>query len=283
MAYTAEISRANPTCFIFLIDQSGSMDDELEAGISKATFLADVLNKTLMELVITCRKADGILDYFDVGVLAYGDTSTEPGFGGALKGFHLVNVSTLGKSPLRVETRRKRVPDGTGGLVDTEVKFPVWFEPRASGGTPMCAGLRTVAELVKDWCAAHPGSFPPTVLHITDGEATDGVEGDVEGAARMITSTSTADGNTLLMTLHVSGTGGEPIRFPAGAARLPNAYAQMLFRTSSVLPDGFVTRVIDAGLKAENGCRGYVFNGRMDEVIRFFEIGTRPRLAGPNR
>jgi hypothetical protein len=27
MAYTAEISRANPTCFVFLIDQSASMQD----------------------------------------------------------------------------------------------------------------------------------------------------------------------------------------------------------------------------------------------------------------
>ena len=30
MPYTAEISRANPSCFLFLIDQSGSMQDVMD-------------------------------------------------------------------------------------------------------------------------------------------------------------------------------------------------------------------------------------------------------------
>ena len=30
--YSAEISRVNPSCFLFLIDQSGSMADALDAG-----------------------------------------------------------------------------------------------------------------------------------------------------------------------------------------------------------------------------------------------------------
>ena len=45
MAYQAEISRDNPTCFLFVIDQSGSMDEKTETGTSKAQFVADVLNK----------------------------------------------------------------------------------------------------------------------------------------------------------------------------------------------------------------------------------------------
>ncbi len=34
MTYTAEISRQNPACFIFLIDQSGSMNDLFGGGES---------------------------------------------------------------------------------------------------------------------------------------------------------------------------------------------------------------------------------------------------------
>lgn len=52
MAYSAEISRDNPTCFLFVLDQSGSMDEQMETGRSKALFVADVLNKTLATLVI---------------------------------------------------------------------------------------------------------------------------------------------------------------------------------------------------------------------------------------
>jgi hypothetical protein len=124
MSYEAEISRSHPTCFLFLIDQSASMSDELETGASKSDFLADVLNKTLMELVIQCRKAEGILDYFDIGVLAYSGSTVKPAFGGGLTGVHLNQVSTIARTPLRVETRKKKVPDGAGGLVETEVKFP---------------------------------------------------------------------------------------------------------------------------------------------------------------
>ena len=31
MAYSAEISRGNPTCFVFMIDQSGSMSEAFGA------------------------------------------------------------------------------------------------------------------------------------------------------------------------------------------------------------------------------------------------------------
>jgi hypothetical protein len=280
MSYGAEISRANPTCFLFLIDQSASMSDELESGVSKSNFLADVLNKTLMELVIQCRKAEGILDYFDVGVLAYSGSSVQPAFGGSLSGIHLTQVSAIAKAPLRVETRHKKVPDGAGGLVETEVKFPVWFDPTSGGGTPMCAGLSMAGNLVRDWCSSHSHSFPPTVLHITDGEATDGQDRDVMAAAELVTKQATNDGRALLLTLHVSGAGGDPIKFPAQESSLPNAYAKLLFRMSSTLPTELLSRVVAAGIPAVEGGKGYVFNARMEEVLRFFEIGTRPRLAG---
>ena len=283
MSYGAEISRAHPTCFLFLIDQSASMSDELESGVSKSGFLADVLNKTLMELVIQCRKAEGILDYFDIGVLAYSGVSVKPAFGGKLSGAHLSQVSTIAKTPLRVETRRKKVHDGAGGIVETEVKFPVWFDPEAGGGTPMCAGLRMAGNLVGDWCNSHLHSFPPTVLHITDGEATDGQDSDVVTAAELITNQATNDGHALLLTLHLSGTGGEAIRFPAHDRALPNAYAKLLFRTTSTLPQEILGRVVNAGIPATEGAKGYVFNARMEEVLRFFEIGTRPRLSGGER
>ena len=42
MPYTAEISRTNPTCFLFLIDQSESMSEILpDTGKTKAEALAD--------------------------------------------------------------------------------------------------------------------------------------------------------------------------------------------------------------------------------------------------
>src|SRR3989475_5897370 len=50
MAYQAEISRKNPGCFLFLVDQSESMEDPFgggEAGRRKAEELATILNKLI--------------------------------------------------------------------------------------------------------------------------------------------------------------------------------------------------------------------------------------------
>ena len=80
--YTAEISGTSPSAFLFIIDQSGSMDERMETEQTKAQFVADVLNKTLYQLVIRCTRADGVRNYFEVGVIAYGD-SVRSGFSGA--------------------------------------------------------------------------------------------------------------------------------------------------------------------------------------------------------
>ena len=72
MSYTKEINRKNPTCFLFVIDQSGSMDERMGDGSIKSEFVADVLNQTIAETIVRCTKADGVRDYFDIGVIGYG-------------------------------------------------------------------------------------------------------------------------------------------------------------------------------------------------------------------
>src|SRR5437667_1941737 len=106
MPYTAEISRSNPTCFLFLIDQSGSMADVFpgEGAKKKADGVADAINKLLQTLVIRCAKEEGVRDYFHVGVIGYG-SSVGPAFGGALSNQELVPVSEIANSPARVEER----------------------------------------------------------------------------------------------------------------------------------------------------------------------------------
>ncbi|MDA9499552.1 vWA domain-containing protein [Bradyrhizobium sp. CCBAU 11357] len=282
MAYTAEISRDYPTCILFLIDLSASMAEEIEAGVRKADFLADSLNRSLMELVIRCRKAEGVLNYFDIGVIAYSGNSSVPGFGGALAGTHISDVASLAKNPIRVETRRKKVSDGAGGLVETEVKFPVWFDPTASGGTPMRSALLMATDLISDWCREHQNSFPPTIIHVTDGEPTDGNETEVEQAAQSLTNQRTKDGGALLLNLHVSG-GGQPVRFPTSETALKDSYARMLYRMSSVLPPEFQRRAAESGVSVSEGSRGYIYNAKLDDIVTFFDIGTRPRLGGPDR
>ena len=80
MSFSAEISRASPTAILFVVDQSTSMRDRLQNEKSKSEFLADVLNKTLYTIITTCSKADGIRDYFHIGVVAYSGKDARNGF-----------------------------------------------------------------------------------------------------------------------------------------------------------------------------------------------------------
>jgi len=85
MPYTAEISRNNPTCFVFLLDQSGSMADQFgtETTIRKADFLADVVNRTLHDIVIRCTRAEEVRSYYHISIVGYG-ASVGPAFSGSL-------------------------------------------------------------------------------------------------------------------------------------------------------------------------------------------------------
>lgn len=272
MPYTAEISRTQPTVFIFLIDQSGSMDEKMGAGRSKSQFVADALNRTLMNLITRCTKAEGTRDYFHVGVLAYGGNGVSNGFQGELAQSVIHPISAIEANPLRVEDRKKKIDDGAGGLVEQNIKFPVWFEAKASGGTPMQTGLTKVAEELVSWCDSHPDGYPPTVLHITDGESTDG---NPEELAEHLRQISTQDGAVLLLNIHVNTSGVDAIKFPASEHSLPDSYSKMLFRMSSQLPEHLIKFAQEKGHNVSTESRGFMFNAEAPEIVDFFDIGTR--------
>ncbi|WP_307734350.1 VWA domain-containing protein [Xanthomonas albilineans] len=272
MSYTAEISRTSPTAFLFLVDQSGSMQEVMTNGKSKAQFVADVLNRTLAALITRCTKSEGTRNYFEIGVLGYSGSDVQNGLAGALSHTVLNPISEIEANPLRVEDRVKRVDDGAGGLASQSIKFPVWFEARASGGTPMCNAITSAAAELVAWCDAHPDSYPPTVLHVTDGESTDG---DPEGLAQQLQQISTSDGNVLLFNLHVSVSGDDPVAFPVSDAGLSDKYAKLLFRISSPLTPRLQQAAQEKGIKATMESRGFMFNAETAEIVDFFDIGTR--------
>jgi hypothetical protein len=288
MRYSAEISRDNPTCILLLIDQSTSMGMRIEGGRrSKASFLADVVNKTLYTLITTSSKADGVREYFDLGVIAYSDRAGN-GFSGTLaRGEILRPISEIAAHPARIEVRHQKVApspmsDGTKGndLVEREVKFPIWFEPRNRGNTSMCAGLRLAVDTINEWCRAHASCFPPLVLHVSDGHPTDG---DPEPVADLLRSSGTEDGRTLLFNLHLDIRDIGEITFPNTEHKLPDRYAKKLFRMSSLLPQPFLLAAKSKGFTLEPNARGFMYNAGIERVVDFFDIGTRPSLQADAR
>lgn len=281
MPYDAEISRANPGCILFMIDRSGSMEDAFSGTIdgsqaggkqTKAQGVADAINRLLSTIVIRCTKEEGARDYFDVGVLGYGE-AVGPAFSGALAGRPLVRISEVADNPARVETRTRQIPDGAGGLVEEQVNFPVWFDAVNKGGTPMTQAFRQALDVLQKWVGEHPTSFPPILVHLTDGESTDG---DPAGPAQAIQALSTGNGNALVFNCHMSSERAPKVLFPGSPDELPPAkFAPLLFSISSELPSGLADAARAEHLTTSQRPRGFVFNGDLVDVIRFLDIGTR--------
>ncbi|MBD3172599.1 VWA domain-containing protein [Candidatus Bathyarchaeota archaeon] len=271
--YTAEISRGNPTCFIFLIDQSGSMEDPFggEAEGSKAHAVADAINRLLQNLVLRCAKAEGVRDYFHVGVIGYG-LKVGPAFEGELGGEDLVPISQIGDNPLTIEERTQKTPDGAGGIIEQEIKFPIWFKPVAKGPTPMKKALKKAENILTDWLMEHPDCYPPIVINISDGEPTDG---DPSNVAQNIMELESSDGNVLLLNLHLSSSQANPIEFPDIKEALPDEFARLLYDMSSILPEKIRNEAESEGFEVSEESRGFIFNSDIVQVIQFIDIGTR--------
>jgi hypothetical protein len=272
--YQAQISRGNPSAFLFLVDQSASMGEAWgsESGKAKSDAVATILNRLIQNLVLRCAKEEGIRDYYHVAVIGYG-ASVGSVLGGSLAGDDLIPISELGNNPLRVDDRTKKVDDGAGGVLEQQIKLPIWVDPKAENGTPMTAALTIARSLLEPWIAAHPDAFPPIVLNISDGAPTDG---DPTAAADAIKQLTTSDGSVLLLNINISSAAGVPIEFPSSVDLIPGEHARLLFSMSSVLPGYLRTAAAQEELKIDEASRGFTFQGDAVATIRFLDIGTRP-------
>ena len=137
----------------------------------------------------------------------------------------------------------------------------------------MCEALAQSKAAVEKWVSEHKDGFPPTVLHLTDGESTDG---DPSEVGKELLSLGTSDGPVLLFNCHVSSQRSAKAEYPSQELGLPDQFARTLFGISSTLPGSFQKAAQQMGVQVSEGARGFVFNGDPASVVQFFEIGTRP-------
>ena len=280
-SYVAEISRGEPGCVLFLLDQSGSMNDTFAGDLTtrKSNAAANAVNNLLRNIVLRCTAniGEGPRNYFYLGAVGYGSRrGVGPCFGGALDGRGLVPVAELADNLIRVEERTRWVPDGSGRMVDTVVKFPIWLDPIAEGESPMSEALQFARNLLEPWVAAHKTSYPPIVINITDGEPNN----NPVPAARRLAELYTTDGTVLLYNLHLSSLATPPILFPSSPEELPDRFAQMLFEMSAIVPRRIAQELELEGYVITPAAKGFVFNADVTALIQFLDIGTRLGLTG---
>lgn len=279
---SSDITRNNPGFFLFLVDQSSSMADAFgEDRVSKQTKAGGValaLNNLLRNLVITCSKGDGVRNYFDVCVIGYGQT-VAPAWRGALAGQEIVSIRDVANNYARLNETVENVDDG-GNLVQNRTVQPVWIEPTASGSTLMCAALQYGHQILSEWLARAQTAFPPVVVHITDGEATDG---DPAPHLRRLMESGNHNGNVTLFNVHLSSRrAAVPLSFPDSMKDLPHVegrtdpYAKLLWEHSSYLTPYMRTVAWENGLLLTEQARAFVLNADPSLLVLSLEIGTRP-------
>ncbi len=264
--YSQPIDRSHPGCIVFLIDQSGSMQQGFGGTQqTKAAALALAVNRLIRNLVLQCQRGEEVRDYYQLAVIGYGST-VGPVLGGNLQGQYLVPISIIADYPLRMAT------DSLPGNPELTVELPVWIDPKADGGTPMIAALNLAGSFLVDWANNHPGSFPPIVVNISDGASTDG---DPRPMGDQLRGIHTVDGNLLLFNVNISDEPIRPIEYPNSPNALPNPYAKALFEMSSELTPYMLAVARGMDLPVAPGARGFVFNADSAKLSEFLDVGTR--------
>ena len=135
-------SSATPGYIIFLVDQSGSMQETYADGKTRAQFTSLVINRTINELVNTNMDGEKVKDRVFISLIGYGLS---------VEDVRSDYLSEFADNPLRIEKIKKKVSDGGGGLVEIEEQMPIFIEPKADGLTPMAEALDFAKELIEGW------------------------------------------------------------------------------------------------------------------------------------
>ena len=239
------------------------MSEPFTDGGTKAERATQAVNRVIEEIVLTCRGGETIRDRCHVSVIGYGAQ------------VHCVvddMISKIASSLIGVKKVQKRIPDGAGGVLETEVETPIWLEPEADNGTPMHEAFERAAEIVENWISKKPNSFPPIVINITDGEAS---HPDLTADnARRIMNFQTTDGAALVFNLHISN--------KKNIFTLPNdktqfagdLFGEFLFGISSPLPQPMFGEAQKVGLEPELGARCFGYNADESLMIDLLQFGS---------
>lgn len=277
--YSQEITRQHRTAFIIALDRSGSMQESVLFGqkqMSKAEAVAIIANALITELIDRCRRTDSLRNYYDVAIVGYSDNQVDMLLGQD----GMLSIDDLSKITPHRRILSQEEQLSTHDRAIFQHSLDEWFAPHAEGNTPMYEAMLKVRDLAMEWCekSENHQSFPPIVINITDGEASDCDDNELRDICEQIKRISTDDGNVLLMNIHISTDYTQPaIIFPmveelSGAGR----YSRLLAECSSVMPSAFDNAIREMkGQGATPPFFGMGYNASIIELLSIVNIGSR--------
>ena len=285
-AYTAQITRNTPTAFIFLIDQSVSMQKYTTLygeEMPMAEAVARIVNHQLNELVLRCVKGSETRDYYDIAIIGYGENAYS-GWKGELEGRDFVKPSELKEHPYKKITTKKETRTRKGVKV-VEIEEVQWIEAEATQGwTRVHLAFEKAKGLLDEWMEKHHDKdcYPPTIINITDGEFNGATKEYVLQQANELKSMFTNDGNVILFNIHISANKAVCVTCPASKDEVSfSSLATTMYEMSSLLPMRYSDRIAD--LRGDgtpnNRYTAMSINADMSTLIQLMDIGTPTNIS----
>ena len=267
-------SSATPGYIIFLVDQSGSMAGQYAEGKNKAEFTALVINRTINELVNTNMDGEKVKDRVFISMIGYGGTSNL-----SVDDIRSDYLSSFADNPLRIESIKKKISDGGGGLVEIDEQMPIFIEPTSNGLTPMAEALTFAKELIEGWLQKKPDNPAPIIINISDGLPFTGstVEEEMKKAidvSQEIMNINSSDGNPLVFNSHIGDEGDAQCSFEENERDVKDQQAKFLFNISSKVPESYKDAASKQDFKVKSESRGFVSNADPEMFIKFINFGS---------
>lgn len=263
-------SSATPGLMIILLDQSGSMLKAYE-GTTRTAFATTAVNKVIDNIIQKNFDGDAPKNRCFISVIGYNHDVKE-----LCSGW----LKELAEKPLRYETLKKKTPDGAGGIVEVDVKQPVWVEPiTQDGATNMLGAFQLAKEVVEKWMADHSDCPAPVIINITDGvpyydrkDHTTCMKETVS-LVKEIMNLVNEDGHVLVFNAHIDDS-EKGVKFPSNRDELSQVAAQFLFDISSEVPESYRAAAEKNDLPTGEDTKGCIFAADGVELIQLIDFGS---------
>lgn len=274
--YSMQWSSATPGLLLILLDQSGSMTDRYEDGLTKSEFACRAVNRIINTLIQRNFDGESPKNRAFVSIIGY-DSYVHELCSGYLR--------ELDAKPVRVDEVMRRQSDGAGGLVEIPYKMPVWVEPVTKDGcTNMKGALEMAKAVVEKWMADKPGHPAPVVINISDGapyydyKTVDGCMDETTRVAGDLMGLRCEDGNVLLLNALIRKAGAN-IVFPSEVAEGSSDEARFIFNISSEVPEAYAAAAAKNGLPLKEGSRGCIFEADGVQLVSLIDFGSSKGLG----
>lgn len=265
-------SSATPGLLIILLDQSGSMLEQYEGSDTRTVFASRAVNKVIDNIIQKNFDGDAPQNRCFISVIGYNHNVKE-----LCSGW----LKDLAANPLRYESLKKKMPDGTGGIIEVDVQQPVWVEPiKSDGATNMLGAFKLAKDLVEKWISDNPKNPAPVIINISDGvpyydmKAPEECMRETTSLVEEIINMSNADGNVLIFNAQIDNKGNGNVTFPSDRNKLSQEEARFLYDITSIVPDSYKAAAAKNELPVENGSRGCIFNADGVQLIQLIDFGS---------